>query len=324
MGKKLDKIKARWRGMRASTGFRDFVLYLAFVAVAALFWVIMSLNDNVTQTFDVHLHVDNVPDSVTFINDPPATFHVTLRDKGTNILRSGIISHPHVGLNFRDYADDGVFDVSKNEITQAVKSAFGNSAQLTAVSLDSLRLYYTTDKGRRVPIVVTADVTAAPGLVVSGNPKPMPRSALIYSYSENIDTITRVYTEPIVKRNLSETTEVEVAIRQIPKVKIVPSTVKVCIAVESLVKKESMVTVTAKNVPDGESLLLFPNRVPVTYYVPMSLFSSDLVPVEVSVDYNDIRRYAGDRIPVSIHGFAEYVESPQITTDSVEYTLVRQ
>ncbi len=323
MGARLEKIKEKWRGMRASTGFHNFVLFLAFVAVAAFFWLVMSLNDNVTQTFDVDLKVENVPDSVTFINDPPATFHVTLRDKGTNILRSGILSHPHIGLNFRDYAENGIFRVTKTDINAAVKSTFGNSAQITAVSLDSLRLYYTSEKGRRVPVVVVADVSAASGMVISDAPKPLLHYALIYSYSEDIDTITRVYTQPIVRRNLSETTEVEIPMRPIPAVKIVPSKVKVKIPVEPLVKKESMATVSALNVPEGESLLLFPNRVQVVYYVPMSLFNSDLVPVEVSVDYRDIYKYSGDRLPVSIHSFADYVESPQMFTDSVEYTLVR-
>ncbi len=323
MGAKLKEIKDKWHGMRASAGFHNFVLFLAFVAVSAFFWLVMSLNDNVTQTFDVDLKVENVPDSVTFINDPPATFHVTLRDKGTNILRSGILSNPRVGLNFRDYAENGIFRVTKTDINSAVKGTFGNSAQITAVSLDSLLLYYTTDKGRRVPVVVGADVSAAPGMVISEDPKPLQRFALIYSYSEDIDTITRVYTQPITRRNLSETTEVEVSMRPIPKVKIVPSEVKVKIPVEPLVKKESMTTVSALNVPEGESLLLFPNRVQVVYYVPMSLFNSDLVPVEVTVDYRDIYKYQGDRLPVSIHSAADYVESPRMFTDSVEYTLVK-
>jgi len=324
MGAKLDKAKEKWRGMRATAGFHNFVLFLAFVAVAAFFWLVMSLNDNVTQTFDVELKIDNVPDSVTFINDPPASFHVTLRDKGTNILRSGIISNPHVGLNFRDYADKGIFRVTRSDLSAAVKSAFGNSAQLTAVSLDSLYLHYTSEKGRRVPVVVVAEVSSVPGMVISETPKPLQRSALIYSYSEDIDTITRVYTQPIVRRNLSGTTEVEVQLKSIAKVKIVPSSVKVRIPVEPLVKKESMATVTALNVPDGESLLLFPNRVQVVYYVPMSLFNSDLVPVDVSVDYRDIYEYSGDRLPVGIRSYADYVESPQVLVDSVEYTLVKQ
>ncbi|MDE6338184.1 MAG: YbbR-like domain-containing protein, partial [Muribaculaceae bacterium] len=282
------------------------------------------LNDSVEDTLEVRLNVTNVPDSVTFITDPPATFHVTLRDKGTNIVRSGLLGHPKMALNFRDYSKDGIFRVSRSDVNAAMKHSFGGTAQLIGISLDSLYLHYTTRKGRRVPIVVIEDVTAAPGMVICDACQALQRSALLYSYEDKVDTITRVYTQPIIKRNLTETTEVTVALKPIPGVKIVPSSVKVKIPVEPLVKKEALATVSATNVPSGESLLLFPNRVQVVYYVPMSLFSADVVPVEVVVDYNDIYRYDGARLPVRIRRFADYVESPQIYTDSVEYTLVKQ
>ncbi len=319
----LRRLKEKWHGMKASEGFKNFMLYLAFVAVAAMFWLVLSMNDSVSRTVDMELKIDNVPDSVTFINIPPSTFHVTLRDKGTNMLRSGLLAHPQLGLNFREYADDGIFKVRQTDIISAIKNRFGNSAQIVSLSLDSLRLHYTTEKGRRVPIVVLADVSAASGMVVSSAPKALQKSVLIYSYSDVIDTITRVYTHPIIRRNMSNTTELEVALQSIPTVRIIPSTVKVEIPVEALVKKEAMATVLTFNVPEGESLLLFPNRVQVEYFVPMSLFSSDLVPIDVGVDYSDIFRYFGDRLPVTIRSYADYVESPKLLVDSVEYTLVR-
>lgn len=323
MGRRIDSLKERWRGMRGSQGFRNFVLFLAFVAVSTLFWLILKLNDSVTRTFDVALRIENVPDTVTFITDPPAEFHVTLRDKGTNILRSGIVRRPQMSLNFREYAGKGTFRVSQADLLSTLKARFGNSAQIASISLDSLNLTYSTAKGKRVPVVVVADVTSAPGSVISEVPSAIQRSAMIYSNTTVTDTITRVYTEKILRRNLSETTEIEVKLRPIPSVKIVPSSVMVRIPVEPLVKKESMVTVQAENVPEGENLLLFPSKVQVVYYVPMTLFSSDLVPVDVTVDYRDLKRTPGDRIPVRLKSAADYVASPELRTDSVEYTLIR-
>ena len=324
MGEKINQIKAKWRGMRASSGFHNFVLFLACVVVATIFWFVMTLNDSVTRTCDITLKIQDVPDSVTFINDPPETFHVTIRDKGTNMLRSGLFGHPSMGLNFRDYSDKGIFRVSKSDITSAVKHTFGSNAQIIGISLDSLYLHYTTQKGRRVPIVVVEDLTAVPGMVICDAALPMERSALLYSYEDKLDTITRVYTQPIIRRNLDATTEVTVQLQPIPAVKIVPSSVKVKIPVEPLVRKEEMVTVNATNVPQGESLLLFPNRVEVSYFVPMSLFNANVVPVEVAVDYHDIYNYASSRLPLRIHSFEDYVQSPQLHTDSVEYTFVKQ
>ena len=323
MGKKLRMIKDKWRRVRASKGFHSAIVFLAFVAVSTIFWFILAMNDSVTKTFDVDLKIVNVPDSVTFITDPPKNIHVTLRDKGTTMFRSGVMRHPQIIINFRDFASDTYFRYSRTDLDAAIKAVFGGAAQIGSVSVDSLSLRYTTAKGHRVPIVVRSDVSAAAGYVIDGIPEPVQRSVRIYSVSNSIDTINRIYTEKIVKRNMSETTEVEVPLSPIPGVKIVPSKIKIRIEVDPLVKKDAMATVKALNVPAGMTLLLFPAVVPVSYYVPMSHFNDHDIPVKVTVNYDDVERTPVSRIPLSISTTESYVASPHLGQSDVEYTLVK-
>lgn len=320
----LDEVKNKWRGMKASSGFHNAMVFLCFVAVASVFWLILSLNDNVSETFDVGVRVENVPDTVTFINDLPKNIHVTVKDRGSNLVRTGMFNNPHVSFNFRDFADNGVFSVNKQEFSQALKTTFGSTAQITSSSVDSLYARYTTGKGKRVPVDVCADVTAAPGFIVTKNPVPEVKAVLIYAQSDAADTISKVYTECIVKRNLNKTQDVEVKLKPITNVKIMPSTITVNIPVEPLVKKESMVTVEVEGEAGGNDLLLFPAKVKVEYYTPMSLYSSDLVPIELWVDYNDIGKTKGDKLPIKVKILADYVESVHVMLDSVEYTVVRK
>lgn len=310
--------------MKASTGFHNTVLFMSFVAVATVFWLILSLNDSVTETLEVNIKVDNVPDSVTFIQDLPRSIHVTVKDKGSNLVRTGMFNHPHVNFNFRDFADNGVFSVNKQDFSMALKTTFGNSAQIASSSVDSLYSTFTTGKGKRVPVDVCSDVTAAPGFIIAKSPVPEVKAVLIYAQTDAADTITKVYTQCIVKRNLNKTQDVEVKLKPIANVKIVPSTIKVNIPVEPLVKKESMVTVEVEGGTAIEDLLLFPAKVKVEYYTPMSLYSSDLVPIELWVDYSDIQRTKGDKLPIKAKLLADYVESVRVMLDSVEYTVVKK
>ena len=84
--KTLQIIREKWQNLRNSRGFHNVALYLVFVVIASLFWLVMWLNDSIQETFDVRLRIYNVPDSVTFIDNPPAGLHVTVRDKGTSLL----------------------------------------------------------------------------------------------------------------------------------------------------------------------------------------------------------------------------------------------
>lgn len=321
--KRIDEITDKWRAVKSSDSFHNALVFITFIFVATLFWVILSMNDRVTRTFSVELHIQNIPDTVVFIQDPPQSIHVTLSDKGTNLLRSGLMRHPVLDINFRDFSDNGTFRFSHEDLDASLKKTFGSTAIIGAVSLDSLRLSYTTGKGRRVPVVVMADVTASVGNIVSGLPHPMPTWVTVYTLSEQGDTITRALTEPIVKRNLTENTEVSIELQSIKNAKFIPASVKVTIPVEPLVRKEALAQVIAENVPAGIEMLLFPNMVEVAYYVPMSRFNEEKVPVSLTVDYNEKDMTSTNRLALHIRGTEDYVMNPESKQDNVEYTLVK-
>jgi hypothetical protein len=283
----------------------------------------MAFNDNVTETFRVSIVYDNVPDSITFISDPPTEMNITMSDKGTNLLRSGVVKRPTIHVNFRNFAKDGIFRISSANMSAVMKNAFGNSVQIQSASVDSIVSYYTGEQGKRVPVVVRVDLSAANGYIISGMPIATERMVTIYSYGNAKDTIERVYTESVIARNLNKPTTFTAKINPLPNIKVIPATVEVEIPVESLVKKETYATIEAENVPDGESLLIFPNRVPVTCYVPMSLFNEGSIPMTAKVDYEDTKLSRGKKVPVKVKDYPEYVASYEVEVDSVEYTIVR-
>lgn len=158
MSERIAKARTFWRSVKSTVGFRRLLTYLVFVAIAALFWFILALNDNIQDDFEVRVNITGVPDSVTFINLPPERIHVTVRDKGTDLWQNGVFGRPSMNLNFRDYADNGVFRLNRSEVNAELKHIFGQQATLISTSLDSLRLQYTTLPGKRVPVVPQTDL----------------------------------------------------------------------------------------------------------------------------------------------------------------------
>ena len=321
--RQLRLLRYRWQKFRSSSRFHDGLLFLAFVAVAAVFWFIMALNDSVEDTIEVRLNISNVPDSVTFIHLPPEKVHVSVRDKGTSLLRVGLLRTPVVNMNFTEYASDGIFRFSRNDMAAAVRSLFGPGAQVSVLSLDSVRVPYTTLKGKRVPVDVVVDLSASSGNIVEGSPVSRPSNVLVYGSRELLDTITRVYTERVVKRNLSESTVLMVPIRSVRGGRVVPASVEVRVNVQPLVSKESLVDVSVRGVPEGVSLLLFPSKVPVSYFVPMSRFGEKDPEIEIFVDFSDTHLEGTRLIPLKIGRHPATIRNVSIGKDSVEYTVVR-
>ncbi len=108
-----------------------------------------------------------------------------------------------------------------------------------------------------------------------------------------------------------------------PGTRLIPDKVKVAIPVEPLVNKHQMVGVTVINIHDGGSVLLFPQKVEVSYYVPMSSFNEPQTGIEVVADYSSRGPGISGRIPVRIQRAPKQCVNLSLHTDSLEYTVVR-
>lgn len=320
---RIHQLLDKWRRFRETATFRDAVLFLVFVGVSTLFWIILALNDSAQDSFNVRLNIANVPDSVTFINDIPDKFHVGVRDKGTTLWRNHY-RRPTVSINFRDYADKGVLMFTQADMQTALKSLFGTSALITSTSLDSLKLVYTTNKGKRVPVVIDANITPASGSVIEGNLQASPSNVYVFGEQSVLDTIHLVKTHRITLNDLTENTSVTVKLHKIRNARVVPSSVEVKVPVEPLVRKEAMISITPINVPQNASLLLFPSKVPVDYYVAMSRLGDDDDPsIELQVDYRGILESRNGKLRVRVASYPERLQNLSLKTDSVEYTIVK-
>lgn len=317
-------LKCWWNTIRNSSEFRGVLTYMIFVGIAALFWLILTLNDSVESSVMANIRITNKPDSVTFISNVPEHIHVEVRDKGSSLMRTAWLRRPSVNLDFRILAEGNQMVCSKSDMMSAIKEAFGGSAVVISSSIDSLRLVYTDRPGRLVPVQVSVDARAMAGFVVSGKPLSNPPRVMAYGPREILDTLTRVFTESYIETDLDHSRSFSSNLKGIRGVRLIPSTVGVTINVEPLVVKEEVLPVVAKNVPAGESLLLFPSTARVSYYVPMSKFSSDRKPVRVVADYDELSMHRGERIPIHIELVeGELAVRPRLHADSVEYTLVR-
>lgn len=324
MSDKIKDIKQKWAGIRKSSRFHDLVLFLLFVVIATVFWFVMVMNDNVEDTITLKLNIYNKPDSLTYIDLPPAKLSVSVRDKGTLLLRNGMGRSGSFEINFREYAENGVFRMSNSELYLALREKFGSSAQILSVSVDSLRLAYTSLPGKRIPIDISADVSASLGNVISGKVIPSKKYVTVYSANRHLlDTVTRAFTEKIVMTGISETTSVTAKIHRINGARISPEEITIKIPVEALVNKMFSVPITAVGVPEGSNMLIFPASVEVEGYLPMSKFNQNLGMIRVEANYRDIALSKGSKIPVKLASVPSYFTNVELKTDSVEYTIVK-
>ena len=317
---KFNSFKLRVYNEAHSARGKNVLLYLMFVVVAFVFWLLLSLDTEVQRDFDVPVVVENVPDSVTFISVPPATINVAVTAKGSQLLQFRWGNTPTLKLNFNDYvAGDNVWAVTSNKLESRVRDCFGNSIIINAVRPDSMRLDFTRIPGEPMALVIDSEVTPNMQCIISGKIRANVDSVMVYSIHPIHEGLVQAITEPIVRRDLKDTTYVEVPLHPIAGYRFIPDRVRVTIPVEPLIAKRQVVRVGSMNLPDDVSIITFPSEVTVSYLVPMSRYN-DEYPIDAYVDFDDVLS-SSTHLPINFSLLPQYISNISVSPDSVEYVI---
>ncbi len=308
------------RNLRSAMG-RDALVFLASLAVSSVFWLLLALNDEVQRDYDVPVELVDVPDEVTIISPGPGSVSVSVKDKGSSMLRYGWGGLSPLKLRFRDYATgDGRITLSPSQIAALLRGYFGSGAQLTVAAADTVAITYTSLPGVRVPVKFNIDVSSDPRYVIHGPVKASCDSVSLYAVGDTWPKANALETESATRSMLTDTTRLAVKVKAPAGMRAVPSEITLTVPVEPLISKTRSIAVEPVNVPAGRRLVTFPAEVSITYLVPMSMYGSDDHSVKAYADFDRITPGAA-KMPVELWRLPESYHQAALLTDSVEYVI---
>lgn len=299
---------------------KEILLFLLFLMISYVFWLLLTLNNEMQEDIEVPVEIAGIPDSVTVISNIPESLKISVRDKGSALMKYKLGGIKPLKINWADYSQaKNKFLLNKADLGAKIRDYISSSSQLVTMLPDSISLSYTTTPGRRVAVKVQADLKPIFGSIINGPLTTNTDSVWLFSVEDLPHNLTHVETLPIVRSSLSDTTEITVAIKPLPGVKIVPEEIVVKVPVEPLIARRQMATVIAKNIPDNISLHTFPSHIEIAYLVPMSEYNSEPYDINAYVDYADIANNTSGKLPVTLSLYPESYHSVEAIPDSVEY-----
>lgn len=313
-----DKVK---EGLRTVKG-RNALTFLVFLAISAVFWVLMALNDEVQHDYRLKLKLAGFPENMTIISGANPTVSVSVKDKGSALMRFTWNTQPELTVNYDEFSKAGDHNLlmTQAQLNSAVRNIFGSSATIIAVRPDSLSLHYTTNPGVPVKVRIDADVRPAPSAVAFGRVTLSTDTVMLYSNSKERSRIKTLTTQPIILTGLTDTAHVSAALIVPPGMRAEPSQIKVTIPVEPLVTKTRKVEIAQRNVPAGKRLVTFPSMAEVDYLLPKSLYNSDASPVKAVVDFSAYRP-GGKKLPVTVLPLPNYYRFVSVRPSEVEFVI---
>lgn len=299
---------------------RSILLYLFFVFISLLLWAFLTFNNNMTMEMKVRV-VINCPEQVKFLSQVPDTLTVSATDRGTSFLRYLFGKDLIVRLSFDKYglSDTNMFRVDAVALRREVQKAIGKHPLVQSVSPEHISLSFTTEPGKKVPVV--ADVELHPQLlcVQSGPITITPDSVMVYSDAKTLKELTEVYTYHINGNDLADTLQRKVNIQPLKGAAVEPNAVEVVVPVEKLVTGKKEIPVVVRNLPPGVKVLLFPAIVHATFSAPKS-HKSQRDDITAVVDYNeiDLKR---QKVAVRVGEAPAIYQSVFLDVDSLEFMI---
>lgn len=298
--------------------------FLLFLAIASVLWIVMTLNEESSRDLRCIVTVSNVPDSVVRISPIPPYLNVSVRSKGTSMMKYLFTDDLKMNIDYRSYVTGNHFLLKEPALKAFFRSRLGSDVQIQTVTPDSLSIFFSDSKGIKIPVVVDEHVVPAPQFAIIGKVRSLTDSVTLYSVEPLYRKLKSVSTMPIVLNDVRTSQTLKVAIRTDKNVRAIPDSVEVRIDVEPLISKSRMVDVKPVNVPEGIRLIPVPNQVEVYYMVPMSVYkSADSNPVfSVQADYNSIVE-GNDKVAISLKSAPSNFLNVFLEADSVEYIMER-
>lgn len=314
------KIKTLWGKINSKLS-RSVLLYVWFLFISFVFWLTLTLNNSFQQDLLIPLKLKSVSDSTTMISDVPQTIRITLKDRGTAMLKYRFGNLPTLQIDFSEYSNgQGLLRVPSAELLGELRNLFSAGSVITAVNPDSLRLLYTNLPPKKVPLNFDLDIQPNLQYVINGPVRCNVDSVLVYSDKNTLSGLTEAYTYHVEERDLTDTLMREVAVAPIVGAKIVPKSVRLTIPVEQLIYKKQRVPVMVVDQPVNINVLTFPAMVEASFLVPQSMYRKT-VAIKAAVYYNDVLESATNHVAVKVVEAPALCKSISLSVDSVEYII---
>lgn len=304
---------------------REFLIFLFFFALSAVFWLLQTLNETFETEVVVPLKLNNVPSNLIITSDLPDELLVTVQDKGS-ILMKYLYGQPltPVTVDYKNYDFGGMagrVQVQEAEVRRAIAAQLFSSTRIQSIKPDTLEFFYNRGLKKKVPVLISGVVEPAQQYYLR-HVVAKPDSVVVFAPSSILDTLQAAYTQNFYQAGLVESKNLQIPVRPIRGAKFIPDVLDVQIDVDIYTEKTVEVPIVGVNFPADKDLRTFPSKVKVTFKVGSKSYKSitadDFVLV---ISYEELINNESSKIPLHLKSIPEGVSSVRIHPSEVDYLL---
>lgn len=315
------KIKSLLFGKKS----HDFFVFLFFFVVSSGFWLLQTLNETFETEISIPLELKNVPENVHITTGLPPQVNITIKERGTTLLRFFRYSvHNAIEVDFDKY-DAGLTNarvqVPTVDVQRLIQKQLGVTSHITSMRPDTLEYYYNRGVARRLPVKICGSISASPQNYIQSITLSED-SVMVYAPNAVLDTMQYAYSQAVNLSGMKENSVHNVSFRRMKGVEYEPNTVQMTAHVGYYAEKTVEVPIIGLNFPGDKELRTFPSKAKVTFRVESGRYQRITAENFVlAITYEELLQNPTDKYRLHLKSLPEGVTNARISPREVDYLI---
>lgn len=300
---------------------RDILTFLLFLALAAAVWYGHAMNSVRNTRVPVLISYTGKPGAIGLGgNGLPDTVLIEVRDAGArlNTYHRELL---HLTIDLRPYihGEKGTIHVPSDALRRSISDILQGTSRLIGTTPEDITCPYFTEQEKSVPVVFRGSLTPASEYQMVGTPALSHTQVKLFGQDMELNKIDSLFTEEQHLTNLSDTTDVRIALLIPPHMRASTDSVTLRVVTERFTEKKFIVPIQVNGLPADQHIRLFPNEVEVSIRVGMTHFAQ-VQPTDVRAvcTYSPERI---DKLDVELHYINPYITAAWVYPAVVEFLL---
>jgi hypothetical protein len=296
---------------------RKVAVFLFFLAISTVFWFLNALNSEYETSISFRTEFSDLPSGKTLPTLSDENLTLNIKAYGFDILAMKLSEISPFQINIAKYgifpkapSDSSSMYILTDNLINSVQDQIGTKIRIRKISPDTVFFNFSKTITKKLPIFNAAELIPAPLYLLSGQIKCEPESIRVTGTKEVFENIRQISVKGKVFSNLRDNFEQEVELLPIDGLTYSEQKVRITAEFEQYTEEEFSVPITILNLPDNVNIRTFPEKIKVSFKIPLSRFNDIKASMFVfTADYRKIKKDLPQQI------IPEFVEQPPGLTD---------
>ncbi len=300
---------------------RDLPVFLVSLALAFCIWFIYKILPTYSNDVEVSVKAECNIEGHSAESSENTKVSATCTSHGYTIIRRKVFSRKRpVKVTFSKLhptRDEEFFYLTASEMGEYSQQIFGDNNVVESFARDTFFFKFPTEICRKLPVRPVLDLEFKPQYMMLGEMTLSPDSITVYGDASVLNALDCVQTRARKLSGISSSIKGDVKLEKPDGVRFSEKSVEYSAAVVRYVELVKKFSVSARNVPIGQRLMLNPSDVEVTFKCRFPI-GHPIDSVSLYVDYNDFLSARSGKCFVHADGLTNNVISWSASPDVVE------